>query len=173
MNSPFAHSGLHALSWVSSFRLAALEIPTLSLSHRGYKLQSFVFGCQPSILLNVSSADTNVPRSNKVVQRILDRCKAAGVKLCSLALCVPQTWSRRETLIQEYLGPILDETVAAERVETMFALEAQCQAQHLISKYPRELRDCNEMMVLDFGGHSMVFHPSCHSQLEFYEANFA
>ncbi|KAG6354683.1 hypothetical protein INS49_004701 [Diaporthe citri] len=89
--------------------------------------------------------------SNKVVQRILGKCKATGVKLRSLALCVPQTWSRRETPIQEYLGPILDETVSTERVETMFALEAQCQAQHLISKYPRELRDCNEIMVLDFG----------------------
>lgn len=95
-------------------------------------------------------------RSNQVVQRILSQCEVAGVKLCSLALCIPQTWSRRERPIQEYLGPIFDQTVATPSVETTFALEAQCQAQHLISKYPRELRGCNELMVLDFGGHSMV-----------------
>lgn len=142
------------------------EITTFSPSYLHYKLQISMFDCQSCISFTISSADTNVPRSNKVVQRIFDKCKAAGVKLRSLALCVPQTWSRRETPIQEYLGPILDDTVdkntvPGKYVETTFALEAQCQAQHLISKYPEELRDCNEMMVLDFGGHSMVLDPSC------------
>lgn len=87
-------------------------------------------------------------------------CRTSNIKLRSLALCVPQTWSRRETPIQEYLGPILDSTVATERIETRiettFALEAQSQAQHLIAKYFRGLKDYDELMVLDFGGHSMV-----------------
>lgn len=169
------------LAWVSSCHLTAAEYPTLSQSYLRYKLQTFMFCCQPCILFNVSDTNTNVLRSNKVVQRILGKCKEDGIKLRSLALCIPQTWSRRETPIQEYLSPILDKTVASELVatdlvETMFALEAQCQAQHLISKYPRELRDCNEMMVLDFGGHSMVIiDPSFrnrHSQLQFCKANY-
>lgn len=108
------------------------------------------------MLNSTASTDINPTRSKQVVQRILGQCEVAGVKLCSLALCIPQTWSRRERPIQEYLGPIFDQTVAAPSVETTFALEAQCQAQYLISKYPRELRGCNELMVLDFGGHSMV-----------------
>lgn len=83
-------------------------------------------------------------------------CETSNIKLRSLALCVPQTWSRRETPIQEYLGPILDSTVTIEGVETTFALEAQSQAQHLIKNYFRELKSCDELMVLDFGGHSMV-----------------
>lgn len=112
--------------------------------------------CHICILLSIVSADIIATRSNQVVQRILSKCQAADVKLCSLALCIPQTWSRRENPIQDYLSPIFDETVATQCVETTFALEAQCQAQHLISKYPRELRDCDELMVLDFGGHSMV-----------------
>lgn len=116
--------------------------------------------CRSFISLNVAIANIKALRSDEVVQRTLAECKAYGVKLRTLALCVPQTWSRRETPIQDYLSPILDETVEEESVETLFALEAQCQAQHLISKYPRELKDCNELMVLDFGGHSMVFLPS-------------
>lgn len=106
-------------------------------------------------------SDTKAPRRNQVVQRILSKCETTGVRLRSLALCIPQTWSRRETPIQEYLGPIFDRTVAAHAgpLEVTFALEAQCQAQHLISKHPRELSGCDELMVLDFGGHSMViFH---------------
>ncbi|KAG8164136.1 hypothetical protein KVR01_006054 [Diaporthe batatas] len=92
---------------------------------------------------------------NEVVQRILSMCKASNIKLRSLAVCVPQTWSRRETPIQEYLGPILDRTVAIDGVETTFALEAQSQAQYIIKHYFRQLKTCNELMVLDFGGHSM------------------
>ncbi|KAL1860372.1 hypothetical protein Daus18300_009285 [Diaporthe australafricana] len=92
---------------------------------------------------------------NQIVQRILDQCKEAGVKLRLLALCIPQTWSRRETSIQDYLSPIIDKTVAGKDIEITFALEAQCQAQYLIHKYPRQLRGYDELMVLDFGGHSL------------------
>lgn len=118
------------------------------------------------------STDHQEMSSNEVVQRILTMCKTSNVKLRSLALCVPQTWSRRETPIQEYLGPILDSTVATEQtdthIETTFALEAQAQAQHLIAKYFRGLRNCDELMVLDFGGHSMVFAQTPEAAIKFY-----
>ena len=160
MSSPSPRSGFHLLSRLSPFRLAAFKTVDLSpyLLCDVFLDRLLVF--RFCILENDTSADITTPRSTQVAQRILTTCRNSGVKLRCLALCVPQTWSRRETPIQEYLGPILDEAVATEGVETTFALEAQCQAQHLISKYYRELRDCNELMVLDFGGHSLVLAPS-------------
>lgn len=92
-----------------------------------------------------------------IVDQITDRAQRQwdGFKLRTLALCIPNTWSKREKRVQDYLSSILD-AVGVGFAETTFIFEAQAQAQYIIYKHPFELKGYTYLVTLDFGGHSMV-----------------
>ncbi|KAJ0124770.1 hypothetical protein J7T55_006111 [Diaporthe amygdali] len=90
-----------------------------------------------------------------IVNKTLTKGLEEEFEIRTIALCIPNAWSARENKIQEYLSPILDKTVAGKNIEFTFMFEAAARAQYLLSRYSRQLKNYNYLMVLDFGGHFM------------------